>query len=118
MSYIDAFIAAVPRANRQAYIEHAKTAADIFLSWGATRVVENWGDDVPEGEVTDFFRAVAAKPDEDIVFSWIEYPDKQTRDAIQSRMLTDPAMEALGEFPFDGQRMIYGGFSTLFSAGK
>jgi uncharacterized protein YbaA (DUF1428 family) len=115
MAYIDGFVAAVPKANRQAYGEMARKAADMFLEWGATRVVENWEDDVADGKVTDFRRAVAAKADEAIVFSWIEYPDKATRDAVQKKMMEDPEMGAM-QMPFDMGRLIYGGFETLFIA--
>lgn len=112
MPYIDGFVAAVPKANKQAYIEHARESAVLFKEWGATRIVETWADDVPEGKQTDFMKAVAAKPDEDVVFSWIEFPDKATRDAAGQKMMTDPRMQAM-TMPFDGARMIYGGFETL-----
>lgn len=115
MPYIDGFVAAVPKANKELYREHARAAAELFKEWGATRIFENWSDDVPPGEVTDFFRAVAAKPDEAVVFSWIEYPDKATRDAAQKKMMSDPRMAEM-TLPFDGARMIYGGFETLFVA--
>lgn len=115
MTYIDGFIAAVPKANKQAYITHARAAADLFVEWGATRVVENWGDDVPPGTLTDFQRAVQAKDDEVIVFSWVEYPDKATRDKIQDLMINDPAMANVPDMPFDGKRMIFGGFTNLFA---
>ena len=115
MLYIDGFVAAVPKASKQAYIDHARKASELFKEWGATRCVETWGDDVPKGEQTDFLRAVAAKPDEVIVFSWIEYPDKATRDAAGQKMMSDPRMQAM-TMPFDGARMIYGGFETLFVA--
>ena len=113
MPYIDGYIAAVPAANKQVYIEHAREAAELFREWGATRIVENWGDDVPEGEQTDFMRAVQAKADEVIVFSWVEYPDKATRDAVGRKMMEDPRMKDM-KLPFDGARLIYGGFETLF----
>lgn len=112
MTYIDGFVAAVPKANKEAYRATAQKAAQMFLDWGATRVVENWEDDVPDGQVTDFRRAVAAKPDEAIVFSWIEYPDKATRDVVQKKMMEDSGMSAM-DMPFDMSRLIYGGFSTL-----
>ncbi|MDB5530004.1 MAG: hypothetical protein JWR51_3107 [Devosia sp.] len=115
MTYVDGFVAAVPKANKQAYIDHAREAAELFKEWGATRIVETWGDDVPAGKQTDFMRAVAAKDDEAIVFSWIEYPDKATRDAVGKKMMTDARMQAM-KMPFDGARMIYGGFDALFVA--
>jgi uncharacterized protein YbaA (DUF1428 family) len=114
MTYIDGFVAAVPRANKEQYITHAHAAAELAKQWGATRVVENWGDDVPPGKVTDFQRAVQAKDDEVIVFSWIEYPDKATRDAVMKKMMEDPATRNVPDMPFDGKRMIFGGFSNLF----
>ena len=112
MAYVDGFIIAVPKANKQAYLEIAQAAAVMFKQWGATRVVETWGDDIQAGKRTDFMRAVEAKPDEAIVFSWIEYPDRATRDAVQKKMMEDPAMGAM-QMPFDGARMIYGGFETI-----
>ena len=115
MTYIDGFVAAVPRANKQAYIAHAREAAELFKEWGALRIVETWSDEVPEGKQTDFMKAVAAKPDEAIVFSWVEYPDKATRDAAGQKMMSDPRMQAM-KMPFDGARMIYGGFEALFVA--
>jgi len=115
MTYIDGMVTAVPEANKQAYIAHASKAADMLRSWGATRIVENWGDDVPKGETNDFYGAVQAKDDEVVVFSWIEYPDKATRDAAMAKMMTPEAMKEFGEMPFDGKRMIFGGFETLFA---
>jgi uncharacterized protein YbaA (DUF1428 family) len=115
MPYVDGYVAAVPAANKQDYIKHAREAAELLKEWGATRIVENWGDDVPGGKQTDFMRAVQAKPDEIIVFSWVEYPDKATRDAAGQRMMSDPRMQAM-KMPFDGARLIYGGFETLFVA--
>ena len=115
MSYVDGFVAAVPKARKAEYIAFAETMAKLILSWGATRVVENWGDDVPTGETTDFHRAVAAGPDEVVVFSWVEYPDKATRDKVQSLMMSDATMAGTS-MPFDGKRLIYGGFSTMISA--
>lgn len=111
MPYIEGFVAAVPTANREAYIEHAKRGAEYF-SLGATRVTECWGDDVPRGKVTDFFRATQAKDDETVIFSWIEYPDKATRDAANEKMSADSeAMEM--KMPFDSSRMFWGGFQPV-----
>ena len=115
MPYVDGYVAAVPAANKQDYIRHAREAAELLREWGATRIVENWGNDVPQGKQTDFMRAVQAKPGEVIVFSWVEYPDKATRDAAGQRMMSDPRMQAM-KMPFDGARLIYGGFETLFAA--
>ena len=117
MSYIEGFVAAVPRANKDAYRRHATAALPMFKKFGATRMVENWGDDVPDGKVTDFKRSVKAKPEEDIIFSWLEYPDKATRDRANKEIMSDPSMKDLGaSMPFDGQRMIYGGFEPILDA--
>ena len=89
MSYIDGFVVAVPTANKQKYIEHARLADSIFTDLGATRIVECWADDVPEGKLTDFSKAVQAKADESVVFSWIEWPDKDTRDAAMKTMMSE-----------------------------
>lgn len=114
MSYIDGFVIAVPQANREAFLEHARAMDGIFLEHGALRVMECWGDDVPHGKVTDFHRAVQASEDETMVFSWVEWPDKDTRDAGMQAMMSDSRMNAYTPMPFDGKRLIYGGFSTIF----
>lgn len=111
MSYIDGFVIPVPTAERQAFIEHARLVDAMFLEFGATRVVEGWGDDVPAGTHTDFFRAVAATADETVAFSWIEWSDKATRDAAFEKVRTDPRMTGAPP-PFDGKRMIFGGFNV------
>ena len=113
MPYIDGFLIPVPHANKDAYLAMARAAAPIFLDLGATRVVETWGDDLKPGTHTDFFRAVAAQDGENVVFSWIEYPDKATRDEAGRRMMEDPRFAALGEMPFDGKRMIFSGFTPV-----
>lgn len=119
MTYIDAFLVAVPSANKEEYRTHANSAFPIFRTLGATRLVECWGDDVPDGKVTDFRRAVQARDDENVVFSWIEYPDKKTRNAANARMRDDPtAMAGLDEMPFDGKRMIFSGFTPILEAGS
>ena len=118
MTYVQGFVAAVPAANKQAYIKHASDAAPLFKEFGATRMVENWGDDVPDGKVTDFKGAVKAKPGEVIVFSWHEYASKAAAEAAYAKMMSDPRMEDMGaNMPFDGQRMIYGGFVPVVEAG-
>lgn len=114
MSYIDGFLAAVPTANKEAFLQHARTGDSVFIEFGALRVVECWGDDVPHGTQTDFFRAVEARADETVVFSWIEWPDKATRDAGMQKMMDDPRMQPENNpMPFDGKRLIYGGFVPL-----
>jgi uncharacterized protein YbaA (DUF1428 family) len=114
MSYFDGFVLAVPTANRETFIQHAKAFDAMFLEFGALRVVEAWGDDVPPGKVTDFQRAVQAKDDETVCFSWVEWPDKATRDAAMKKMMDDPRMKMEDNpMPFDGKRMIYGGFAGV-----
>ena len=113
MSYIDGFVIAAPTASRQDVIDYAARFDPIFLELGALRVVEAWGDDVPHGTLTDFHRAVDAKPDESVMFSWIEWPDKATRDAGMKKMMEDPRMNAADPMPFDGKRMIFGGFENV-----
>ena len=117
MSYFDGFVIAVPTANKQAFIDHARQFDPMFLEFGATRVVEAWGDDVPDGKVTDFRRAVLATGEETVVFSWIEWPDKATRDAGMQKMMEDPRMDPSTPgnppMPFDGKRMIFGGFEQV-----
>jgi uncharacterized protein YbaA (DUF1428 family) len=114
VTYVDGFIAAVPTANKDAYIEHAEKAAVVFKEYGALSLMECWGDDVPRGEVTDFFRAVQAKEDETVVFSWLTWPDKATRDAGWEKLYGDPRMQPdVNPMPFDGKRLIYGGFRAV-----
>jgi uncharacterized protein YbaA (DUF1428 family) len=114
MRYVEGFVAAVPAANKGSYRKHAAEAAPLFKEFGATRMVECWGDDVPDGKLTDFRRAVQAKDDEVVVFSWIEYPSKAVRDAANARIMSDPRMKAMGDtMPFDGKRMIFGGFAPI-----
>ena len=114
MKYVEGFVAAVPAANKEIYRKHAAEAAPLFKEFGATRVVECWGDDIPEGKVTDFRGAVKAKDGEVVVFSWIEYPSKEVRDAASAKIMSDPRMKAMGDqMPFDGKRMIFGGFVPI-----
>ena len=122
MTYVDGFVAAVPTANRDAYRKFAERAAAIFKEHGALKVVECWGDDVPDGKVTDFRKAVQANDDETVVFSWIEWPDKPTRDAAFAKMKewmehpekADPRMDpSKNPMPFDGKRLIIGGFAPV-----
>ena len=119
MSYIDGFVAAVPRGNKEKYREHAAGSVALFKEFGATRQMEGWGDDVPDGKVTDFKGAVKATPDEVVVFSFLEYPDKATRDRVNEKMMSDPKMQEMGKtMPFDGKRMIFGGFQPINDSGK
>ena len=114
MSYIDGFVMAVPTANKQKFIDHATTFDTLFIEFGALRVLECWGDDVPDGTVTDFRKSVQATSEESVVFAWIEWPDKATRDAGMKKMMDDPRMDPeKNPMPFDGKRMIYGGFRPV-----
>jgi uncharacterized protein YbaA (DUF1428 family) len=119
MTYFEGFIVPVPEANRAAYQKHADEFAPVLCSVGVGRMVESWDSDVPEGKVTDFRKAVDAKPDEKIVFSWFEYPSKAERDAANQRMMSDPRMAEMGsDVPFDGKRMIMGGFDAIVEEGS
>lgn len=112
--YVEGFVTAVPKENKQKYLEQAKKAAPIFKKLGAIRIVENWQNDVPHGKTTDFYGAVKAKDNEEILFSWIEYPTKEIRDKAYKQMMEDPEMKEMGQnMPFDGSRMIFGGFETI-----
>ena len=113
MTYVEGFLAAVPTANKDAYRTHAEGAVPVFKGFGATRLVEGWGDDVPDGKLTDFRKAVQAKEDETVVFSWIEYPSKVERDATNEKMASDPAFQGMPEMPFDGMRMMWSGFKPF-----
>ncbi|HEX3996280.1 MAG TPA: DUF1428 domain-containing protein [Acetobacteraceae bacterium] len=112
MSYVMGFVLPVPTANKDQYREMAAKASPIFKEYGALQHVEAWGDDIPDGKVTDFKMAVKARPDETVVFSWLVWPDKATYEAAQKKIMTDERMKGL-EMPFDARRMIIGGFSTL-----
>ncbi|MDF0495823.1 DUF1428 family protein [Bradyrhizobium yuanmingense] len=115
MPYVDGFILAVPKANIEAYKALATQACAIWMEHGALDYVECIGDDVPYGELTSFPRAVIAKEDEIVVFAWIVYRDRESRDAINKKVMADPRLKMEG-MPFDGKRMIYGGFTTLLRA--
>lgn len=112
MTYIDAVVCAVPSANKEAFLAHARAIDPIFIEYGALKCVETWGDDVPEGKLTDFPRAVQAKDGEVVTLSWIVWPDKATRDAGWAKVMEDPRMKE-AEMPYDGKRMIYGGFQQI-----
>jgi uncharacterized protein YbaA (DUF1428 family) len=115
MSYIDGFVVAVPAENKDKYYAMAAKVAPVFKELGATRVMECWGDDVPVGKVTDFRGAVKAEENEVVVFSWIEWPSKAVRDEANKKIMSDPRMN-MNDSPFDGMRMIYGGFQTILDA--
>ncbi|WP_366926186.1 DUF1428 domain-containing protein [uncultured Sphingomonas sp.] len=117
-TYVDGFVLPVPEAKREAYHAMANQAWENFRKHGALRLVEAWGDDVPDGQVTDFRRSVAAEPGEGVVFSWIEWPSKQARDEAWPKIMEDPTMQPDGEMPFDGKRMFWGGFETILDERK
>jgi uncharacterized protein YbaA (DUF1428 family) len=112
MAYIEGFVAAVPTSNKSQFAKQAKEMASYFKKLGATHYVECWGDDVPKGVLTDFYKATQARDDETPIFSWVEYPDKATRDAANKKMSEDPAMANM-QMPFDGKRMFWGGFEQI-----
>ena len=113
MSYVDGFVIPVPAGKKEAYRELAAAAAPVFKEHGALRVVECWQDDVPDGKITDFKRAVQAEDGESIVFSWIVWPSREVRDEGNRKVMADPRLAMQGDMPFNTQRMIYGGFTTL-----
>ena len=114
MHYIDGFVAAVSNKNKDAYIKHALEAAALFKEHGALRVVECWGDDVPSGELTSFPMAVKCKEDETVIFSWIVWPSKEVRNSGMEKAMKDPRMDMeANPMPFDGSRLIFGGFQMV-----
>jgi uncharacterized protein YbaA (DUF1428 family) len=118
MTFVEGFLTPVPTANKARYVEHARSAVNLFKSLGATRFVEAWGDDVPDGKLNDLKQAVQLKAEETVLFSWIEYPDRATRDAANARMATDPeAGQMMKDMPFDAGRMIYAGFDVVAATG-
>ena len=112
MAYVEGFVIPVPAAKKDAFVAAARAVAKVFKEHGATRVVECWGDDVPDGKLTDFRSAVNAEEGEVVVFAWIEYPSKAARDAILAKTAADPRSRNV-EMPFDRKRMIFGGFAPL-----
>jgi uncharacterized protein YbaA (DUF1428 family) len=127
MVYVDGFVIAVPQANKQEFINHAKLADGVFMDLGATRILECWEDDVRDGKVTDFRRAVQAEDDEAVLFSWVEWPDKATRDSAMAKMdemTKDPSKvdermdPEMNPMPYDGTRLIYGGFVPVVTLKK
>jgi len=114
MSYVDGFVLAVPKDNLDAYKEMARKAGDVWKEHGALAYVECIGDDVPYGDLTSFPRAVQATEDEVVVFSWIVYESREQRDVVNAKVMEDPRLkDSMSNMPFDGKRMIYGGFRTF-----
>jgi uncharacterized protein YbaA (DUF1428 family) len=116
MNYVDGFVAAVPTANREAYKKHAQDMSGVFKKHGALSVVECWGDDVPEGKLTSFSMAVKREADEAVIFSWISWPSKQVRDDAWKLVMAELEKQPGANPPFDGKRMIYGGFQMIVQA--
>ena len=118
MSYIEGFVVAVPAGNREAFSDHAEQLSNMVKGFGIARQVETWASDVPHGKLTDFYRAVDAKEDETVVFAWFEYPSKAARDAANEKFRSDPRMADVPPPPFDGKRMILGGFEAIVERGS
>lgn len=117
MNYVDGFVVAVPTAKKETYRRHAQAAAAVFKANGALAVVECWGDDVPEGKLTSFPMAVQRKDDETVVFSWITWPSRAVRDEGMKQAMADPRLQPeTNPMPFDGKRLIYGGFEVIVDA--
>ena len=117
--YVQGFVIAVPEANKDAYLAVAKKSAEWFREYGVIEIVETWEDAVSDGKVTDFRRATKAEPGEKIVFSWMIWPDKETCDLAAEKMQDDPFwQDEFPAVPFDGKRMIWGGFSPIFTMGR
>lgn len=115
MRYVDGFVAAVPTANREAYLEYVRLASAVFKKHGALAVIDCWGSDVPEGEVTSFPMAVQRREDETVVFGWITWPSRSARDAGMKKAGEDERLQNM-EAPFDAKRMILGGFDVIGEA--
>ncbi|RUO25933.1 DUF1428 domain-containing protein [Aliidiomarina minuta] len=114
MNYVDGFLTAVPTANKTKYIQHAKEAAVVFKDHGALKMVDCWGDDVPQGKVTSMPQAVQCKEDETVVFSWIVWPSREVRDEAMAKVMNDQRLHPdVNPMPFDGKRLIYGGFAMI-----
>lgn len=115
MSYVDGYVLAVPKKNKLAYIRLSEESAVVFKDHGAISVVENWADDVPDGKLTSLPLAVKCSEDEDVVFSWIVWPSKEARDTGNKAAMEDSRFKDWdpNKMPFDGKRMIFGGFTTI-----
>lgn len=120
MSYIDGIVAPVPAGTtREEYRAFAELSAAVFRDAGAIRVVDAWADDVPHGQTTDFYRAVAAEEGEALVFGWVEWPDKDARDRGMAAAMADPRMQpGTTPMPMVGKRMIFGGFAVVHDSGE
>ncbi len=113
MAYVMTYMASVPEGRKDDFIRMSKEVADVFKGLGCTRVVECWGEDVPQGKVTSYPMAVKAEAGEVVVCGWQEWPDKATRDAAWEQAMQHPVMQNMSDMPFDGKRMIFGGFEPV-----
>jgi len=114
MPYVDGFVCAVPTENKAVYIKHARAAAVVFKEHGALKMVDCWGDGVPEGEITSMPMAVKCQPDETVLFSWIIWPSRAVRDEGMNKVMSDPRLQPdVNPMPFDGKRAIFGGFDMI-----
>jgi uncharacterized protein YbaA (DUF1428 family) len=113
--YIAGFVIPVPEEKMEAYRKWAENGAALFKEYGCIEIVESWEDYVPDGKLTDFRRAVDAKPGEKIVFSWQVWPDKATLEGVEAAMQKDKRFEVSGEIPFDAKRLIYGCFVPIYT---
>lgn len=117
MNYVDGYLLAVPKENKDAYRELSEEVAEVLKEYGALKVVECWGDDIPGGEITSFPAAVKCEPGEQVVFSWVLWPSKAARDDGLAKFMADPRMECVnGNMPFDGSRLVFGGFEVIVNA--
>jgi uncharacterized protein YbaA (DUF1428 family) len=114
MPYVDGFVIPVGKDKVEIYKAHAKKAGEVWMEHGALSFVECVGEDVPYGQLTSFPRAVQARDDETVIFSWIVYRSRSERDAVMEKVMADPRLK--GDMPFDGKRMIFGGFEVLVEA--
>ncbi|MFT4251465.1 MAG: DUF1428 family protein [Caulobacter sp.] len=114
MTYVDGFVVAVPKARIEDYKDLARLAGTVWMEYGALSYVEAIADDVPYGELTSFPRAVQLKDDEVTVFSWITYESRAKRDEVMAKIMTDERLKRpMESMPFDGKRMIFGGFEAV-----
>lgn len=117
MDYVDGYLLAVPKENKEAYRELSEEVAAVLKEYGALSVVECWGDDIPEGEITSFPTAVMCEPGEQVVFSWVLWPSREARDEGLAKFMADPRMECVNKnMPFDGSRLVFGGFEMIVNA--
>jgi len=112
-TYVDGFVVAVPTSSKETYRTFCQQMATLFKAYGALDVVDCWGDDVPPGKLTSFPLAVQATEGETVCFGWTTWPSREARQAAWQQIENDPRMKEAGSPPFDGKRMIYGGFESI-----